>query len=273
MPLWISRGLAGLAGLIMTTASTLAASEPAPAGGLFTARGALFERAAPIDAAPDTSRRKNPSLFTGRRGASLFAPVIKQKPAASPAPVPVTVAAFAVPRPAKPGAPALRFATTRQQMQQLRALIRHAESRRDGYDAVQFGARIKPALPPTRMTLGQIYQWIDDTPRQPHAIGKYQFIPKTLRRLVKAQGLPLNTRFTPAVQDQLADQLLTEAGLRRFLRGDLSRHGFMNNLAKIWAGLPNSSGRSHYHGYAGNKASLSWTVFDAQMKTIFPERS
>jgi hypothetical protein len=44
----------------------------------------------------------------------------------------------------------------------------------------------------------------------------------------------------------------------------------MNNLAKIWAGLPNSTGKSHYHGYAGNQATMTWARFDAEMAMIFP---
>jgi len=60
----------------------------------------------------------------------------------------------------------------------LRQLIGRAEAGRKGYDAVQYGARIKPSKPPTQMTLAEIYAWIDATPGQPHAIGLYQFIPK-----------------------------------------------------------------------------------------------
>ncbi len=70
-------------------------------------------------------------------------------------------------------------------------------------------------------------------------------------------------------QDKLADQLLAEAGLARFQAGELTRHGFMNNLAKIWAGLPNSSGKSHYHGVAGNRATMTWAHFDTHMARIF----
>lgn len=50
----------------------------------------------------------------------------------------------------------------------------------------------------------------------------------------------------------------------------MSRHDFMNNLAKIWAGLPTSSGKSYYHGLAGNKAVLSWAKFDKEMAQLFP---
>jgi len=151
----------------------------------------------------------------------------------------------------------------------LRHIIGQAESRRDGYDAVQHGARIRPGKRPTQMTIGEIYAWIAATPGQPHAIGRFQFIPSTLRRVVNEVGFDSNTVFSPRVQDQLADVLLAEAGIHRFDRGLIGRHQFMNNLAKIWAGLPTSNGKSHYDGYAGNKASMTWADFDAQMRRAF----
>lgn len=153
-------------------------------------------------------------------------------------------------------------------VEQIRFIIGQAESRRDGYDAVQHGANVRPSKPPTQMTLREIYAWIDATPKQPHAIGRYQFIPKTLKRVVNEAGVPLDALFTPDVQDVLSDILLADAGLHEFQAGRMKRHDFMNNLAKIWAGLPNSSGKSHYHGFAGNKASLTWKAFDAQMQEI-----
>lgn len=152
----------------------------------------------------------------------------------------------------------------------IRNLIGQAESRRDGYDAVQHGARIKPKKLPSRMTLAEVFEWIEDTPGQPHAIGRYQFIPKTLRRVVAKLGVPHDQVFTTKMQDRLADVLLAEAGLNRFRNGGLDRTAFMNNLAKIWAGLPNSTGKSHYDGYAGNKASMTWARFDAVMAQIEP---
>lgn len=155
----------------------------------------------------------------------------------------------------------------------IRDLIQEAESRSQGYDAVQHGARIKPKSLPSQMTLAEIFTWIDQTPGQPHAIGRYQFIPDTLRRLVKKADLKLTQRFSPFVQDILANILLAEAGLHHFRAGTLDRHAFMNNLAKIWAGLPNSSGKSYYDGYAGNKASISWARFDSVMAQISPDRS
>ena len=63
----------------------------------------------------------------------------------------------------------------------LRSLIALAEAGAAGYDAVQYAARIKPPKRPTQMTLADIIRWIEDTPGQHHAIGRYQIIPSTLR--------------------------------------------------------------------------------------------
>ncbi len=193
------------------------------------------------------------SLFVGRSGSSLLAPYPKR----------------AKPPPSVAQSSFNRLMGVSPQLVALRELIADAEAGPLDYDAVQYGARIKPNKPPTQMTLDEINAWITATPGQPHAIGRYQFIPATLRRLIRSKAMPGSTVFTPDVQDELADILLDDAGLADFTAGQLSRHQFMNNLAKIWAGLPNATGRSHYHGYAGNKATISWTRFDQQMIAIF----
>ena len=205
---------------------------------LFTAaagHGPLFAARGPV--AVTTSR---PSLFARAPATGLFAPLT---PRASPA---------------------------GGQIGALFDLIASAEAGRDGYDAVQYGARIRPARPPTMMTVGEIYDWIAATPGQPHAIGRYQFIPATLRRVVRDQRVDLRETFSPALQDRLALQLLREAGLDEFLMGTLGRRAFMHRLAQVWAGLPLPSNRSFYEGHAGNRATLTWAVFDARMRSIFP---
>ncbi len=154
-------------------------------------------------------------------------------------------------------------------MDRLLSLIARAEAGSAGYDAVQHGARIKPAQLPTQLTLGEIYQWIDDTPGQPHAIGRYQFIPNTLRRVANVRGFGPETQFTAGVQDALALVLLEDAGMSRFQAGDLGRRRFMHNLARIWAGLPLPNGRSYYEGHAGNSATMSWAAFDGEMSRIW----
>lgn len=150
----------------------------------------------------------------------------------------------------------------------LHDLIARAEAGQMGYDAVQHGARVKPPKRPTRMTLGEIYAWIRATPGQPHAIGRYQFIPATLRHSAKRLDLPPETRFSAQVQDQLANLLLGDAGFEKAQRGEITAEAFMLNLAKIWAGLPLPSGRSYYQGYAGNKATMDYAMFAREVRTI-----
>lgn len=157
--------------------------------------------------------------------------------------------------------------------QKLKSLIARAEAPHLGYDAVVRSAWQKPIKPPSQMKIKDIYTWIRATPNQNHAIGRYQFIPQTLKRLVTKAGMAHTTKFNPETQDILADLLLEEAGYDAFLKGQLSRHRFMNRLARIWAGLPTSSGRSYYHGYAGNRATISWASYDTAMREIFTSQT
>lgn len=206
-----------------------------------------------VSARPDpihTVTPNLPTLFIGSAGNSLFAPYPMR-----------AKATVAIPLMSGDAAPESR----------IRDIIASAEAGRAGYDAVVWAARVKTPKPPTAMTVGEIYDWIVATPNQHHAIGRYQFIPATLRRLVAMTGAGRDQPFTPAFQDQLADILLAEAGLHAFHARQIGRVTFMNNLAKIWAGLPNATGKSHYHGFAGNKATMTWASFTAQMDEIYPE--
>ncbi|MCD9148549.1 lysozyme family protein [Pseudophaeobacter flagellatus] len=152
----------------------------------------------------------------------------------------------------------------------LMQLIASAEAGSAQYDAVQHAAKVRPQKQPTQLTLGEIYDWIARTPGQQHAIGRYQFIPATLKRLARQIGAERGEVFSPALQDRLAHQLLEEAGLSAVMARKMDRRDFMHNLSKIWAGLPTSTGKSYYHGLAGNRAVLSWARFDAEMARIFP---
>lgn len=185
------------------------------------------------------------SLFVGAQ-TGMFRPIAPRVVVAAPAPMATQIS------------PRLNGST---RIDRLLTLIAQAEAGSAGYDAVQYGARIRPGKRPTDMTLGEIYAWIAATPGQPHAIGRYQFIPPTLRRVARLRGYGPDVRFTPDIQDSLALILLEDAGLRDFENGTLQRRTFMRNLARIWAGLPLPNGRSYYEGYAGNSAAMTWSVF------------
>ena len=226
-------------------------ATPLGAGQLsFQQRGSIFEnRATLVRLDGNTAKSPSASLFRDRAGLGLFASIAPRS---------------------KVTAPRVSLLHPNARVAHLLDLIAQAEAGGAGYDAVQHGAVVKPSTLPTAMTIAQIYQWIEQTPGQQHAIGRYQFIPSTLKRLVEKQGLSQRVQFTPQVQDLLAGILLEEAGFNGYLTGQVRRADFMLNLAKIWAGLPTATGESYYSGIAGNKATISWDVFDSEMRRIFP---
>jgi muramidase (phage lysozyme) len=114
------------------------------------------------------------------------------------------------------------------------------------------------------------------------AVGRYQFIHKTLKDLVKTKNgeeknpkdLPLNAKFTPELQDKAATILLKRRGLDKYLSGKISPEQFATEIAKEWASIPLvtdmsvvrknkkgdeiqvdlKKGQSFYSGVAGNKS-------------------
>ncbi|MEM6482629.1 MAG: hypothetical protein AAF922_18735 [Pseudomonadota bacterium] len=228
---------AGLVWIILADPS-LAELLPTPApGAFFTDRQPMFAPRAGAD-----TQATRASLFVGEANGGLFAAL-----------------------PGRLDAPLRRTGT---KAARLRDLIARAEAGRMGYDAVQYGARIKPPKRPTDMTLAEIFDWIEATPGQPHAIGRYQFIPPTLRHSARRLGIDHSARFSPDVQDRLADLLLGDAGFVKVQEGEITTEAFMLNLARIWAGLPTRTGRSYYHGYAGNKAVVSYADYSQTVRGI-----
>ncbi len=156
---------------------------------------------------------------------------------------------------------------------QLYALIEFAESPTAGYDAIHHSATRLPSKPPTQLSFGEIKSWIKATPGQHHAIGRYQVIPSTFVNLQVRLGLPDKTVFNRSVQDKMAAVLLADAGYHEFMAKEISLERFMDNLALTWAGLPKADGKSHYHGYAGNRATLTRAFYRRQMTAIFSGKS
>ncbi|WP_156927568.1 hypothetical protein [Leisingera methylohalidivorans] len=182
----------------------------------------------------------------------------------------VALDAFERSRPGKqPPAPASFHLPSGSSAEQLFALIAFAKAPRGRYDAIHHGAKVKPGKKPSRMTFAEIYASIDRTPGQPHAIGNFQIIPSTLLNLQKRLGLPDRTRFSRETQNRMAALLISDAGYQKFESGRISRSAFMDNLARIWAGLPLASGKSAYHGYAGNRATITRAFYGEQMERIF----
>lgn len=105
------------------------------------------------------------------------------------------------------------------------------------------------------------------------AVGRYQFVGNTLHGLVQSAGLPLSTKFTPELQDQLAVQLLKGRGYDAWKAGQLSDQQFAHNLSMEWASLPdpNAGGKSHYDGVGPNHAGTTLSRTFAALRNAFTQ--
>lgn len=91
------------------------------------------------------------------------------------------------------------------------------------------------------------------------AVGRYQIVRNTLRSLEDRLDLDGVTRFTPALQDRLALELLIGRGFMKWRAGTITDEEFAHNLSCEWAALPDprNEGRSHYDGDGANRALVS----------------
>jgi muramidase (phage lysozyme) len=126
-----------------------------------------------------------------------------------------------------------------------------------GYNQIFGRGRYAPL---NEMTISDVYELQRRMVKggsESSALGRYQFINKTLRGVVQAAGLdPETTKFTPEVQDKLAGMLMQRRGLSSYLSGKISKEEFADRLAKEWAGLPLASGQSFYKGVGSNNATV-----------------
>lgn len=166
----------------------------------------------------------------------------------------------------------------------LKALIRKTETGKTD-PAVQYETIIghnqnKLAKPLTQMSVGEIIAASDGWRKRfgttSGAAGAYQIIKPTLLGLVKHLGIDLGAKFTPELQDRMADQLLATRGLARFLRGELGVIEFGNAIAREWASFPVLStqkrgeatlkrGQSYYDKFAGNSALIKPETVEATL--------
>lgn len=130
----------------------------------------------------------------------------------------------------------------------LKGLVRQAESGGD-YNKV-FGMGSVQSL--TSMTVDQVLaqqQRAREMGNPSTAVGAYQFIYKTLRGLKSELGLKGTEKFTPELQEKMADTLLNRRGLQEFQAGRISQRQFALRLSQEFAALPNpNTGRSFYAG-------------------------
>ena len=105
---------------------------------------------------------------------------------------------------------------------------------------------------------------------QVYAVGRYQFIPSTLRFAVRHSSVDELDMFTPETQDRLMAALIfyKRPAVGAFLRGDHDLIGWaLNELAKEWASIEYRNGRGFYDHIGGNRAHVS----RAELSTVLQE--
>lgn len=93
-----------------------------------------------------------------------------------------------------------------------------------------------------------------------YAVGRYQFIPDTLRFAVAMSDVEMTDKFTPQVQDKLMAALILykRPAIGAYLRGDHNYIGWaLDELAREWASVEYRNGRGYYDHIGGNRASIS----------------
>lgn len=134
-------------------------------------------------------------------------------------------------------------------------------SKGEKYQSVVHGGSYKAATGRaiTDMTIGEILSAGQGTGMDKARIyvaGKYQFATETLRGLVKAEGIPLNTKFTPEVQDMLFAAHLKRRAPSVYAyatgKSDSYTAKDWNTVAAEWRSMPDTSGKTYQDKWAGS---------------------
>jgi hypothetical protein len=135
---------------------------------------------------------------------------------------------------------------------------------------VVYGMKPDPKL--TSMTIADVLKLQDEHVRRgspSSAAGRYQYIRKTLRGTIAQMGIdPNKTLFDEKTQDAIAIHTLRSIGLDNWLKGSMSDEQFLNKVAKIWAGIPTTSGVSAYDKDGLNKAGTTTQHALASLQSI-----
>lgn len=98
------------------------------------------------------------------------------------------------------------------------------------------------------------------------AIGKYQFMRKTIEGLIAEGVISPTDKFDAATQEKMGMALLERRGYSKYKTGKLSAEEFANNVAAEWAGMPMANGKSKYDGDGKNKSLVDRKDFLAQIE-------
>ncbi|QBP06192.1 hypothetical protein [Synechococcus phage S-B68] len=108
-----------------------------------------------------------------------------------------------------------------------------------------------------QFTVGQV---MDMQRRWLYAVGRYQFIPRTMRFAVANSDVTRQDMFTSDTQDRLFATLLEHKRpvIGQYLQGaPVPLWRALDAVAREWASVEYRSGRSYYRGVGGNRAHIT----------------
>ena len=134
------------------------------------------------------------------------------------------------------------------------------ESKGGDYNILYGKYKGKTEKPLTEMTISEVFELQEKMKSSgSSAVGAHQFVNGTLREEVEKQGISLDTKFTPQVQDTIIlSRLKKMRGFDKFLSGEKTVKEFALELSKEFASMPNpKTGKSYYDGDGLNKSLTS----------------
>lgn len=153
-------------------------------------------------------------------------------------------------------------------------LIRRFEAGSKGYDSVWHGSRHPLLNLPTEMTVCEVRDWqlAARKVQKSTAIGMYQIVGGTYRRIIEQMQLPCDLKFDAKTQDRIGLALLYGRGWAEFKAGTMKLEDFAYELAGEWAAFPapygEKKGLSRHSGIAGNKHLIALPDYLAYLNDI-----
>lgn len=129
----------------------------------------------------------------------------------------------------------------------------------DGYDDIVLGATSAPPKPITRMTISEVLDYQSKLKREGSkstAVGRFQFIRKTLEWLVEEHRISRDQTFNRHVQDYLARALMKDCD---FYEANANEYSVGNCLARTWRHCPCSAAPR-----LGGPIMRAWAAIRAQ---------
>lgn len=100
-----------------------------------------------------------------------------------------------------------------------------------------------------------------------NVLGGYQFKNTTLANAATKLGV-LDEKFTPEMQDKLAQELFQQRADRATVNGQIDVDAFANELAREWASLATKDGKSYYDRNGIDKAGVDYATVRGMAKDL-----